>query len=137
MQELYLEGVLETCLYVDDLAIAELFYGQTLGLEFVSRQERRHVFFRIGSGMLLIFDPLQSAAPDSALPRHGTTGSGHVAFAVNQRDLAAWQTRLHEAGVVIEQIVEWPSGSRSCYFRDPAGNSLELTSPAIWGIQDP
>ena len=137
MPELNLAGVLETCLYVDDLAIAELFYGQTLGLEYVSRKEGRHVFFRIGPGMLLIFDPLQSAEADSTLPRHGTTGSGHVAFAVNQPDLAAWQTRLREAGVVIEQIVEWPSGGRSCYFRDPAGNSLELTSPTIWGIQDP
>ncbi len=38
MQDMKLEGVLETCLYVDDLAIAELFYGQTLGL--VVRQHR-------------------------------------------------------------------------------------------------
>jgi catechol 2,3-dioxygenase-like lactoylglutathione lyase family enzyme len=39
-------------------------------------------------------------------------------------------------GVAIEQIVDWPTGGRSVYFRDPAGNSLELTSPSIWGIQD-
>ncbi len=136
MQDMKLEGVLETCLYVDDLAIAELFYGQTLGLVPVRRQEGRHVFFRIGRSMLLIFDPRQSAQAASTLPRHGSSGNGHVAFAVNQRDLPAWQTRLSEAGVVIEKIVEWPTGGRSLYFRDPAGNSLELTSPAIWGIPD-
>jgi catechol 2,3-dioxygenase-like lactoylglutathione lyase family enzyme len=136
MPDLDLEGVLETCLYVDDLASAELFYGQTLGLAFVSRQEGRHVFFRIGSGMLLIFDPRQSDDANSTLPRHGTSGSGHVAFAMKQRDLPAWESRLSEAGVAIEQIVDWPTGSRSVYFRDPAGNSLELTSPSIWGIQD-
>ena len=136
MQDLILEGVLETCLYVDDLAIAEQFYVQTLGLAFVRRREGQHVFFRIGRGMLLIFDPRQSAAAAATLPRHGSSGSGHVAFAVNQRDLPAWKTRLSEAGVAIEQIVDWPTGGRSLYFRDPAGNSLELTSPAIWGIQD-
>jgi catechol 2,3-dioxygenase-like lactoylglutathione lyase family enzyme len=59
-----------------------------------------------------------------------------VAFAVKQRDLPAWQNRLSEAAVAVEQIVDWPTGGRSVYFRDPAGNSLELTSPTIWGIQD-
>lgn len=137
MPVLKLDGVLETCLYVDDLAGAERFYGQTLGLTFVSRHEGRHVFFRVGGSMLLIFNPQQSAAAASKLPRHGTCGSGHVAFSVDQQDLPAWQTRLGEAGVAIEEIVEWPTGGRSLYFRDPAGNSLELTSPSIWGIQTP
>jgi catechol 2,3-dioxygenase-like lactoylglutathione lyase family enzyme len=134
MQDLNINGVLETCLYVDDLAEAERFYGQTLALEFVSRQEGRHVFFRIGRSMLLIFDPRQCADPSSTLPPHGTIGAGHVAFAVAQHDLPAWQSRLDQAAVAIEQIFEWPSGGRSLYFRDPAGNSLELSSPTIWGI---
>ena len=37
---------------------------------------------------------------------------------------------------VIEQAVEWPQGGRSLYFRDPAGNSLEVASPRIWGIDE-
>jgi predicted enzyme related to lactoylglutathione lyase len=36
--------------------------------------------------------------------------------------------------VAIEKIVDWPGGGRSLYFRDPAGNSLELATPRIWGI---
>lgn len=136
MPDLRIERVLETCLCVDDLVGAEQFYRQTLGLEFVSRHEGRHVFFRIGRGMLLLFDPRQSAAADATLPPHGTTGSSHVAFAVDQRDLPAWQTRLEQANIAIEQIKEWPSGGRSLYFRDPAGNLLELSSPSIWGIDD-
>lgn len=135
MQDLNIESVLETCMYVDDLVEAERFYRQTLGLEFVSRQEGRHVFFRVGRSMLLVFDPRQCADASSTLPPHGTVGAGHVAFAVVQHDLPAWQSRLEEAGVAIEQIVKWPSGGRSVYFRDPAGNSLELSSPTIWGIR--
>ncbi len=44
-----------------------------------------------------------------------------------------WQRRLAVAGVTIEQIVDWEQGGRSIYFRDPAGNSLELAPPTLWG----
>jgi hypothetical protein len=30
----------------------------------------------------------------------------------------------------------WPQGSRSLYFRDPAGNDLELASSNLWGIPE-
>ncbi len=129
-----IDGVLETCLYVDALEKAERFYRETLGLQFVSRRAGRHVFFRVGGSMLLIFDPQQAAAASSRLPPHGAAGPGHVAFSVPQRDLPAWQAHLEAEGVEIEQIVTWPNGAQSVYFRDPAGNSLELASPSIWGI---
>ncbi|MDQ3546548.1 MAG: glyoxalase/bleomycin resistance/extradiol dioxygenase family protein, partial [Verrucomicrobiota bacterium] len=43
-----------------------------------------------------------------------------------------WRERLQEAGVAIESEVEWPEGGRSLYFRDPAGNSVELAPPTLW-----
>jgi catechol 2,3-dioxygenase-like lactoylglutathione lyase family enzyme len=36
-------------------------------------------------------------------------------------------------GIEIEADFRWPNGARSLYFRDPAGNSVELADPAIWG----
>ena len=33
----------------------------------------------------------------------------------------------------IEADFRWPNGARSIYVRDPAGNSIELADPAIWG----
>ena len=53
--------ILETCLYVDDLRAAEHFYRDVLGLVVVRRQTGRHVFFRCGRSMLLIFDPTATA----------------------------------------------------------------------------
>ncbi len=125
--------VLETCLYADDLVAAERFYGEVLGLEFFARDEGRHVFFKMDSSMLLIFDPKDSEA-QSHLPAHGQQGAGHLALAAEESELDAWRERLMAAGVEIELDYEWPQGGRSLYFRDPAGNSVEISVPRIWGM---
>ncbi|MGH6913364.1 MAG: VOC family protein [Geminicoccales bacterium] len=130
-----IDRVLETVLYVDDLAAAERFYGEVLGLERDARQDGLFVFFKCGAGMLLLFEP-NAAASGRNVPPHGTTGPGHVCFAVAESALDAWQTHLSEAGVAIEQEMTWPRGGRSFYFRDPAGNSLELATPRIWGLPE-
>lgn len=58
-----IEGILETALYADDLDAAEAFYGGILGLETITRQANRHVFFRCGPGVLLIFNPKETVTP--------------------------------------------------------------------------
>lgn len=131
-------AVLETCLYAPDLAAAEAFYGGILGLEGFAREAGRHVFFRCGPGVLLIFDPDSTGKRRThvggvPIPLHGAHGAGHVAFAVSETELPGWERRLREAGVEIEAEVEWPNGGRSLYVRDPAGNSVELAPPTIWG----
>ncbi len=128
--------ILETCIYVNDLRAAESFYRDVLGLEQIGQQEGRHVFFRCGRQMFLVFDPAASSSTAGELPPHGAVGSVHVAFAVPADSLTAWRVQLESNGVEIEKTVEWPSGGRSLYFRDPAGNSLELATPGIWGIDD-
>jgi catechol 2,3-dioxygenase-like lactoylglutathione lyase family enzyme len=128
--------ILETCLYADDLAAAERFYGEVLGLERYAASPGRHVFFRCGSRMFLVFRAAATRTPNAGVPAHGATGPGHVAFGVPAKDLDAWRSRLQEAGVPIELEKSWPGGGRSLYFRDPAGNSLELTTPAIWGLPE-
>jgi catechol 2,3-dioxygenase-like lactoylglutathione lyase family enzyme len=124
-------SVLETCLYVDDLETAEEFYRNVLGLEFVSRLQGRHVFLRCGDGVFLLFNP-DRTADSKSVPSHGAHGPGHVAFAMDETEIPAWQERLREHGVEIEQEIKWPAGDYSLYFRDPAGNSLELATPKLW-----
>jgi len=131
-----LQRVLETCLYVDDLPRAERFYHDVLGLELESRQEGRHVFLHCGQQMLLLFNPLASRESNDHFPSHGSFGPGHVAFAVPEDELATWEERLAQRQIAIEKIIDWPGGGRSLYFRDPAGNSVELATPKIWGLDD-
>ncbi len=133
------EGVLESCLYAEDLGAAEAFYTEVLGLERFASEPGRHVFFRCGSGMVLLFQPEVTGARraqvgESLLPLHGASGSGHLAFRVSVEALPGWRSRLEAAGVEIESEITWPHGGRSLYFRDPAGNSLELATPDLWGL---
>ena len=136
-----IDRVLEACLYASDLDAAERFYVEVLGLERFSAVRERHVFFRCGDGMFLVFNPARTSTEaslvgGSPVPPHGATGAGHVAFAIPDTEIDAWRTRLEGAGVTIESEVTWPRGGRSLYIRDPAGNCVELASPKLWGFPD-
>ena len=127
--------ILETSLYTDDLEQAESFYTSVLGFELFAKEPGRHLFFKCGNQMLLIFDPNRTLNETEVAP-HGARGPGHVAFAVPLTDLEGWASHLRLKGTKIEQDVSWPKGGRSLYFRDPAGNCLELASPLVWGMED-
>jgi catechol 2,3-dioxygenase-like lactoylglutathione lyase family enzyme len=131
---MHVQGVLETCLYAEDLEPSTRFYAEVLGLEIVSSVAGRHVFFRVGRGVFLLFDPGRTGAGDGEVPAHGARGPGHVAFAVDPAELPQWRERLARHRIEVEAEVTWPRGGSSLYVRDPAGNSVELTSPQIWGI---
>lgn len=128
-------SILETAIYTSDLDAAEGFYRDVLGLSFDSKAVGRHVFFRCGDAMLLVFNPAATAVKAGDVPVHGAHGPGHVAFAVENGEFEPWLDRLAEHGVEVEASVDWPGGGRSIYFRDPGGNSIELTTPSIWGIE--
>ena len=131
-----IEGILETALYAQDLDKAEAFYDDVLGLEKIRRGGNRHIFYRCGPGVLLIFNPAETSEPIKddpfPVPPHGATGAGHVCFFVTHDDLDAMARRLQDVGVPIESELTWPNGARSIYFRDPAGNSLECASRTLW-----
>ena len=134
-----IDGVLETALYVDDLDKAEAFYGNVLGLEQIKRTGNRHIFYRCGNGILLIFNAIETLKPlppgSLDVARHGTTGPGHACFRVVGNDLDGMAEKLSAAGIALESTVTWPNGARSIYFRDPSGNSLECAEPRLWDLQ--
>ncbi|NOX62718.1 MAG: glyoxalase/bleomycin resistance/extradiol dioxygenase family protein [Chloroflexi bacterium] len=127
--------VLESCLYAENLEETAAFYEKTLGLERIAEEAGRHVFFRCGPGVFLLFNPKRTAKPLGDVPTHGAHGPGHLAFAIAEADLSVWRERLLRAGVEIEVELHWPNGGRSIYFRDPAGNSIELATPRLWGYE--
>ncbi|WP_136635213.1 VOC family protein [Pseudooceanicola onchidii] len=131
-----LDGLLEAALYAEDLEAAEAFYGGVLGLEKIMQVEGRHVFYRVGDIVLLIFNPVQTATgstnPALPVPPHGAQGPGHLCFRASAAQIANWAETLNSRGIVIEADFHWPNGARSIYFRDPAGNSIEIAEPRLW-----
>lgn len=131
-EDLPIDGVHEAALYVSDLVRAERFWVR-LGLERIGSAPGRHVFFRAGTDLLLIFDS-RGTISGGRVPGHGTVGPGHVALGV--ADIAALEecrAALEREGIEVEAETEWPTGGRSIYFRDPDGNSVEFITRGSWG----
>ena len=131
------QGILETVVYCECLSAACDFYEQVVGLTVVSIEPGRHVFFRVGQGMLLIFNPHDTAGGtvligDQMIPRHGSTGPSHFAFEILPQQVDAVRQHLSNRKIAIEAEIEWPTGGHSIYCRDPAGNSVEFATRQLW-----
>ena len=131
------DGVLETSLYVDDLARARDFYERVMGCVLLSEFGARGLALDAGGrSVLLLFVRGASVAgghsPGGFVPGHDGAGPQHLAFAIAGDALDDWERRLVAAGVAIESRVTWPRGGTSLYFRDPDGHSVELVTPGTW-----
>ncbi len=135
-----LAGILETALYIDDLGEARDFYGRVLGLPEVAAVAGRHVFFRCGNAMVLLFVAGKTVKPSNnpkmPVPAHGAVGDGHMCFRANADELVRWVVHLRKNNVAIEADFQWPNGARSVYVRDPSGNSIEFAEPQLWGFTE-
>jgi catechol 2,3-dioxygenase-like lactoylglutathione lyase family enzyme len=100
--------VLETCLYAPDLEAARAFYQGVLGLELFAEKPGRHIFFRAGPGVFLIFNPAETEQ-DTELPPHGARGCVHVCFKVEAQELEGWAQRLE----VAQYPVTWVQWQKS------------------------
>lgn len=135
------EAILETVVYCADLAAAREFYEKILGLNLRFVEPDRHLFFEVGNGMLLVFNPHNTRETtvhvgDQVIPRHGPDGATHFAFRVGDRQFDAIKRNLNAHGVDIESEIDWPRGGHSVYCRDPAGNSVEFATKTLWFHDD-
>lgn len=132
-----IRGVVESILYVADVACAAEFYRAVLGLVAVAGDGERFQAFDAGAqGVLLLFRRGGTLAPMPAprgmIPPHDGNGPHHIAFGIAAADYEAWRTRLAAEGIAIESETHWERGGRSLYFRDPDGHLVELVTPGIW-----
>lgn len=122
----------ETCLYLHDLEKAKSFYHGTLGLPVINYVEGKHLFLRVGSSVLLCFNPSDSRQKTSP-PAHYGGGKQHFAFEVSADDYARSKEEVRSKGIPITAEMTWQSGRESFYFEDPEGNVLEIVPDrGVW-----
>jgi catechol 2,3-dioxygenase-like lactoylglutathione lyase family enzyme len=131
-----LTHILETALYATNLDEAEKFYTKLLDQAPYHQEPGRYVFYKLDEAMFLLFNPAATSGPHQGIPSHGATGHGHACFRIEKDDREVWKRRLAELQIPIEAEHTWPNGAVSLYFRDPAGNSIELAPWSIWSRYD-
>jgi len=130
--------VLETSLYVDDVARSAEFYRRLFGFELLMGDARFSALNVSGQQVLLLFrkhgttEPI--TIPGGVIPPHDGDGTTHLAFTIPLDSEVAWTGHLREHDVALESRVAWPRGGFSLYFRDPDQHLVELVSPGCWAI---
>ena len=130
--------IIETCIYSSDLDSMKRFYAGALGMPVVQEEEGKLVFLKAGKSMLLIFNQDRTSVDNDSLPTHGAAtppASVHFAMEIQEDNYSDWKELLAKNGVVIEKEVDWKGAARSLYFRDPAGNLVELITPGEWPVE--
>jgi catechol-2,3-dioxygenase len=116
------------------------FYTDILGLDFVSEEKDRYVFLKAGQSMLLIFNPNKTLPSDTSnthLPPHGAFAPPsiiHFALEINEESYGYAKSLLNQNNIKIEKEVTWEKVANSIYFRDPAGNLVEIITPGSWPV---
>ena len=124
------KGILESSLYVSDVARSVRFYRETFGFDVITDFGERGCAMNAGARqVLLLFKKGASRAIQSP---HDGDGELHLAFAIASAELARWETWLEERGIAIEEKKKWELGGWSLYFRDPDRHLLELATPGTW-----
>jgi catechol 2,3-dioxygenase-like lactoylglutathione lyase family enzyme len=126
------EGILESSLYVDDVASSARFYEKIFGFPVIANFGERGCALQAGvHQVLLLF--LKGASRSIESPHDGD-GELHIAFAIALSELENWEAWLAANGIPVEEKRAWERGGQSIYFRDPDRHLLELATPGVWSV---
>jgi catechol 2,3-dioxygenase-like lactoylglutathione lyase family enzyme len=126
------EGILESSLYVTDVARSARFYEKIFGFRIISDFGDRGCAIKAGARQVLLL--FRKGASRDVLSPHDGDGELHLAFAIAPADLASWEAWLSENGIAIEEKRSWELGGHSLYFRDPDRHLLEVATPGVWSL---
>lgn len=128
--------ILETAIYVEDVARAADFYDRVFGFNALMRNDRVVAYDAGAATVLLLFKRGATlndlVLPGGSIPHHDGSGPAHFCFAIDVAQLGVWEDHLARQGVSIEARMHWDLGGDSLYFRDPDSHLIELGTPGIW-----
>jgi len=125
-------GLLESSLYVSDVARSKDFYQRIFGFHVISDFGTRGCALGASKQQVLLL--FKKGASQTVRPPHDGDGELHLAFAISAAELSAWESWLAETGIMVEEKRVWELGGQSLYFRDPDRHLIELATPGVWTI---
>jgi catechol 2,3-dioxygenase-like lactoylglutathione lyase family enzyme len=126
------EGILESSLYVTDVARSARFYEKIFGFHVISDFGERGCAMKAGNRQVLLL--FKKGGSRDMLAPHDGDGELHIAFAITAAQLASWEVWLEENGIAVEEKRRWELGGHSLYFRDPDRHLIEVATPGVWSI---
>jgi glyoxylase I family protein len=117
-----LEGIHHVSLNVHDAAETARFYEEVLELRRLERPDFGFpgAWFEMDDGRQVHLIEVGSG--------HRAPGGQH--FAIRVRDIDEQVAALRDRGVEIGDPHELPGAGRQAFFKDPAGNEIELNQPS-------
>ncbi len=125
-------GLLESSLYVKDVAASARFYERIFGFEIVSDFGERGCAFQSGERQVLLL--FKKGGSHLVQSPHDGDGELHIAFAIPAAELRKWEEWLEQNGIAVEERRTWERGGQSIYFRDPDRHLIEIATPGVWSI---
>jgi metallothiol transferase len=117
---MHIRGINHLLFSVSDLQRSIAFYRDALGAKLLV-EGRKLAYFDLGGIWLALNE--EANIPRSEIHLSYT----HLAFTVDEADIAAWEQRLRKHGAnVLEGRKRDPRDRTSLYFTDPDGHKFEL-----------
>jgi catechol 2,3-dioxygenase-like lactoylglutathione lyase family enzyme len=136
MQRPALDGVVETCLYVEDVGRSRAFYQRVFGFAAMGGDDRICPLAVAPGQVLILFARGATLEPlhikGGTIPPHDASGEQHFALSMGVDAVEHWKSYLEALHIEIEGEVDWPQGGHSLYFRDPDRLLVELITPGVW-----
>jgi catechol 2,3-dioxygenase-like lactoylglutathione lyase family enzyme len=126
------EGLLESSLYVNDVAASARFYERIFGFKIIRDFGERGCALQAGERQVLLL--FKKGGSHLVQSPHDGDGELHIAFAIPASELNNWQEWLEENGIAVEERRTWKAGGQSVYFRDPDRHLVEIATPGVWSI---
>jgi catechol 2,3-dioxygenase-like lactoylglutathione lyase family enzyme len=124
------QGLRHLALNARDLDAMKHFYVELLGFSVEWEPDADNIYLSSGIDNLALHRiPIQSFSPRGALPPSGSSPAlDHLGLIVRAADdVDRWAAFLESRGVTIDAKPRTHrDGARSCYFKDPDGNSIQI-----------
>jgi catechol 2,3-dioxygenase-like lactoylglutathione lyase family enzyme len=126
------DGIVESSLYVSDMARSVRFYEETFGFRVINDFGERGCAMGGGPRQVLLL--FKKGASRTIQSPHDGDGELHIAFAISSAELGNWEAWLQTRGIPVEEKRTWELGGTSLYFRDPDRHLIEVVTPGVWSV---